>query len=582
MSNTKRLWTVFCRLRQNHSSISCSVLFSLFVFSLLLTRPWPTPVHLQGELGSAIDIKFERINGTEFVKQYTFSSELFERRFHSLKPLEMKAISGDLSVKLNGIQYDLKNDVILKLPVWTSVRFKLKPLISMLLTSLVGGLLFYFVISNMGRLRDKKSFIVIPLLLIFIYGSSNPGIFWFDTYVNLDTAAVYGLSEFTGLLFCGILMSLYQLFPELGLVHWLNFFIVAFSLISIYLDTKSKKQIFLFGIGLSLILFYPANTNFNISSNRDVAAMWVLGVFLLQLLKHRFDSNRLQSRASFWFLLILSCALRLEFIYVVILLSPLLLLKKKFKLFSGTVLIVGSLLLINHGIISPGDRNAYQSTAFINPLSYILKTKYSDKLPDEIDKRLGNYFKNSHLLDHYSEFEINPFHYGGVNPTATSEDYRQFRSATFEIISENIGLFIENRFKFIQSMFGFSHLKPYIGFLNEPASNPYLQVIMIRLGFDPDKKFSENRFINLYGLDLSFSSPWYMSYFLAVILLFTGVLYKNKSFYAILTILFIRTVIVILTAPAPMYKYNFVIWVVACFSLVYIQQHKQADAALKT
>ncbi len=582
MSNTKRLWTAFCRLRQSHSFILYSILFSLFVFCLLLTRPWFTPVVIQGEHNGNIEIKFERTDGTEFVKKYTFASNPPELRFHSLRPLEIKGLSESISIKINAVEYILKNDMTLKVTEWPSVRFKLRPLLFIHLLSIVAGFLFYFILSSMSLLKGNKTAFIILFFLVLFYGISSPGIFWFDTYVNLDTAATYGLSEFTGVVYSGLLMGLYQVFPSFALIHWLNFFIVAFCILSIYLDTKSKKEKLFFALGLVVILIYPANTNFNISSNRDVAAMWVLGLFLLQLLKHRFDSNQLQTRASFWFLLTLSCGLRLEFIYVVILLIPLMLLKKKFKLFSGTVLIVGSLLLINHVIISPGDRNAYQSTAFINPLSYILKKKYPDKLPDEVDKRLGSYFKNSHLVDHYSEFEINPFHYGGVNSSASPEDYRQFRSSALTLIYENMGLFIENRLKFIRSMFGFSYLKPSIGYLNEYEQNPYLLLIMERLGFQPEKKFSNNPFIKFYGLDLVKYSEWFMSYFLAVLLLLIGLFSRNKSFFLVLTILLLRTAIVVLTAPAPMYKYNFVIWVVACFSLVYIQQHKQANAALKT
>lgn len=565
----------FKRLATNlrpHSVIVSSVMFGLVIFIFALTRPWPEECVVQAEAQDHLQIKFARLDGSEIVGNYLFTKDTPQRTFFSLRPLKFTALSESAKFRVGEVEYRLNKNQSAIVANWKSLRFHRYQLFSMGMFSVLSSFLLYFILRSVTHLRNWVSVVLIVLTLTSVYGFTAPGIFLFDTYSYLNWAVSYTSTEFGGVLYGLLLTTLYQLMPSTSIVHLINYVAVLYVTLCVFRDVDSPRKKVFFWIGFLIVIFYPANFNFNISSNRDVIAMWVLGYFLLYLVKHRADLSRMKGSASFWFLLVTSCALRSEFAYVVILFSPLLLFQKEYKFFFGYLAVVCCLSIVKNLTIPEYDRNAYQSTALINPLSYILVTKYPEGIPRIVDEQLGKYFKNNFLIKHYGEYEIDPYHAGGVNFAASADDYSQFRHTALRMIFENFHLFIENRIKFFTAMFGFSYQKPTIGMLVEAKNKPYLGEILSRLGGIDELALGSNTLLRFFGRDLITYPTYVMNYSIAFFLLFLAFFSFDKSFYLALGLLLTRTAVVVLTAPAPMYKYNFVIWVFACFSFIYIQR----------
>ena len=574
MRNVKTFFLECLRFLLTRRGSAACVVF-VFSFLFILSRPWSQELHLVLEPGSHLRIKYERADGTELVKESVAGTIVAEHRHASLRPVEITALNGPASFTLNGSSYVLGADEVRVIDEWRSERFRFKPLASMLLTSGVLSILCFLLVTAGKAITEKISALVLIAVLGVFYGLTAPGVLVFDYYVNLETAANFQFSNFTGYFYSGILMSLYQFYPSLSLIHGLNFFVVAGCLLALLADVRSPRQLFIFWVGVALLLFYPGNTNFMMSSNRDVSAMLILGVFFLKLLKHDDEGGVYVRTPAFWFLFTLACALRQEVLYVALIVLPIILFAKRFRLFLGVCVVVLALTSLNNFIFSKMERNIYQSTALINPLSSILHDLYGKDLPTEVDQRLGAFFKNSYLLEHFSPYEIDPYHRGGVNHSAKEIDYDQFRSATLGIILENPKLFLENRWGFVKSMFGLADPKPILGYLEDFHVSRYHSDIVEKLGLDTQTKLRDNSYIEFYGRQLIRQSHWNFSYVIAFILLVIPLCLRHRAFYAVLLVVFLRTLIVVLTSPAPMYKYNFVIWVFACFSLVYVWKPKR-------
>ena len=310
MFKFEKKWSIAFAWSKGSRSLRLSVIVATLLFGFLLTRPWAKSMEIQAKVGDVIVVKFERPNGINFVKKYTFGTGQESVSFSSLKPIEIKLLSETTTIKINETSYYLIKNSTLRFSSWESLRFGPKQLLSMLFFSAIFGCLFYFSCLKFPLRKDWMSIAAIVSLVVSYYSLTFPGIFWFDSYANLESAASYNLSSFTGVAYGLLMMSLYQLCPSLPAVHALNCFALTYISLCLFLDTNSKLQKVAFWIGLILLLCYPANANFNISNTRDVTAMWVTGLFILQIVKHSACAEVLEKRPSFWFLLVLSCALR--------------------------------------------------------------------------------------------------------------------------------------------------------------------------------------------------------------------------------------------------------------------------------
>jgi hypothetical protein len=226
------------------------------------------------------------------------------------------------------------------------------------------------------------------------------------------------------------------------------------------------------------------------------------------------------------------------------------------------------------------EYDLYQSTVLINPLSNILTAKYAKELPKEVDQQLGPFFRNSYLVTHNNPFDIDPFHYGGLDrEKITHENFLQFRSAALKIIMENPILFIENRLTLARAMLGFN-----------PDRYMYTEdTYYVRLTPDLDKMFNTlptQDYVRwtwvIQGLRkwrdyvTSKQEVYFQSYLIPLLLWPVWILvFRSRIFITLSAVLIARVGLVFLTAPAAYYKYQLPLWIFLPFVLIYLVAEKR-------
>lgn len=226
--------------------------------------------------------------------------------------------------------------------------------------------------------------------------------------------------------------------------------------------------------------------------------------------------------------------------------------------------------------------NNYEATTLINPTSYILKRLYPNGLPEDVDKDLGKYFKNEYLLIYQNDLEIDPYHNGGVNWSSTPDQYFQFRSQCLKIILSNPLLFIENRLNMTATTFNINNRWNFLGSIQNNDTDDFHQ--RVRVLSNITTRIRNNSAL-VYFQNIV-DSKYSKSFILPTILLFTALLLTSSSgwFYKIFSILLLRTLIVILTAPASYTKYHYIIWLFAifCFPCVIWELKTKPPSSLRT
>ena len=239
-------------------------------------------------------------------------------------------------------------------------------------------------------------------------------------------------------------------------------------------------------------------------------------------------------------------------------------------------------LLTNIISVHPMEAANYHATLIVNPLSYILKNKYPQGLPEQVNRDLGTYFKNEYLVRYQEDYEILPYHKGGVNYLASQKDYNQFRSAAIMIILSNPWLFLKNRINMAGYIFGFNTNWSFIysdEYSFSPArSSEYIEDVKSELSVPKYSRPAWGSNMTSYSGRLIRQHPIVFASYIIPLLLILGLFLTRYAsrFYALLClILGARIILVCLIAPAGYFKYQYPLWLFAPFSLFLLVAEKR-------
>jgi hypothetical protein len=581
------------RLKSSYSRTSkiiLSILLSSLCWWLFYQRPWNPKLvlNLKNFIGHEVKFKLEKPDGTIETLNLKPAPQSFEFSFLAIKPLWIQIIdsgseilkyqSGDKSFELQLIPSGTN------FPPVDSQRFNQPILEAISLMSFLIFLIIWLILENFPReisLEWRKYFLMFFIhasLLIFLFWLTFPGLMNWDSFQYFKTANQYEFSPFSGEFYISIVMVLYQFLPEIWILSLINAIAIFLSLTLISsISIKYKLERF-YVLSLLLFFLYPANSLISFSSVRDISSFWFLiaTLFYLFFMILNHDSS-FKSSLLLFFLVLISCLGRQE--SVLILIPGLLMiglkihrqfLKNAIFICVGVMVVQGSLKYVDPPQM---DKYNYQTTLLISPLSFIIKEKYPEGLPDELDKKLGKYFKNNYLLNYQSDFDIVPFHQGGVNSSAMKEDFLQFRATSLELIFKNPWSWIKNRITISNFMLGFTGLylvsddyfeysKNYPVFFNQMKQQLHAN----------NHKRSEiaHQFV---AIILKFVNKYHIifgSYLIPLVTIF-GLAVSNPTcrLYALFVFLLIfRTLITCAVSPAGYYKYLLPLWLFAPFSII--------------
>jgi hypothetical protein len=581
------------RLKSSYSRTSkiiLSILLSSLCWWLFYQRPWNPKLvlNLKNFIGHEVEFKLEKPDGSIETINLKPAPQSFEFSFLAIKPLWIQIIdSGNAILKYQTADKSFELQLSssgTNFPPVESQRFNQPILEAISLLSFLIFLIIWLILENFPRkisLDWRKYFFMFFIhasLLSFLFWLTFPGFMNWDSFQYFKTANQYEFSPFTGEFYISIVMVLYQFLPKIWILSLINAIAIFLSLTLISsISIKYKLEKFYF---LSLLFFflYPANSLISFFSVRDISSFWFLisTFFYLFLMILNHDSS-FKSSLLLFFLVLISSLGRQE--SVLILIPGLLMiglkihrqfLKNAILICVGVMVVQGSLKYVDPPLM---DQYNYQTTLIISPLSFIIKDKYPKGIPDELDKKLGKYFKNEYLLNYQSDFDIVPFHQNGVNSSATEQDFLKFRSTSLQLIFQNPWAWVKNRFKITCFMLGFTGLyllnddyfeywRNYPLFYKETkqqllANNHKRSNIAHHFAF---KLF---RFVNKYHIV-------FCSYLIPLLIIF-GLAVSNPAcrLYALFVFLLIlRTLITCAVSPAGYYKYLLPLWLFAPFSII--------------
>lgn len=545
----------------NKKTFALVYVFFLVVFSFL---PWEKPSTILSSGEGKVQLVLERSNGDQFERTIDLPDGPSLLKLSNQKVISFKKSDDHfLYVYSENISY-------LGSP---------KIIFSVLFSALVLTILIFYLIGLILRSEKLYPLFIHGAVLSIAFLGLFPGLFNYDSYAMLRDISNFETSEFHGLFFQSIIMSLFQLNPYPWTLTTLNIVCILGFLFHLSIIASELKVEKYYWICCFIFYLYPPNIVLTFMASRDPVSYWLFFVvtleFYLSLAKQDFTKRRaIQLSLAFG----LSCLFRPETVFVLI---PYLIMiasifyRYHWKWFAYLTLFPMITLLskpifnqtpIGHHKVSIA---AYETTLLINPLSYILKNKY-EELPPEINTKLGPFFKNENLIKYQVNNDIKPFHEGGVNFNR-ADAYPQFRSEALKIIFENPLLFIENRLKLAQTMLNFGGDNNYIGGGNEYLSEiPFFASSRTLFSFDEYKEFPFLRRLMVSFIELKESHPQfiYKSYLIPFLLLVASLLLApRRSAYSKLLILYLmRTALVILTAPGGYFKYNYALWLFCLFA----------------
>jgi hypothetical protein len=474
--------------------------------------------------------------------------------------------------------YEFQNE--LSLPhTGSSFRNQSHILTAIIITSLLIFFILYFFSHGWHKLlwwiRDGQWWLILLLHLailgIFFY-LLFPGIINFDSFVNNKSAAEYGRSAFVGYFYSSILMVLYQLVPHVWVSMVLNLTIILWILMLLYQASRRLNTTRWYLLGCLLFYAYPANNLLTFTAGRDTSSFWIMLLFLTTFYEQALAGEwSFNAKLKLSVLLIVSCLLRQENLYFLPAAGIIYAWMSDKRLLpwalGNLLLVVGLHNVINHNPHQI-DFERYKTTLLVNPLGYILKAEYPDGLPDEVNERLGNYFKNETLITKHVNWEIVPFHENGVRPNSSREDYLKFRNAALMIFMENPQLFIANRYVMALHMFG---IHPGFTFVTSDQyfqESPFHFTSRRELAYPEYTRPARGESILAATFKLIHQSHpliW-RSYWIPFAILLWLLWRSPRSIFAgICGILIFRTAIIILTSPAGYFKYNYPLWLAAMF-----------------
>ncbi|MFP5491595.1 MAG: hypothetical protein ACLGG0_08845 [Bacteriovoracia bacterium] len=528
-------------------------------------------------------------DGTEFDRKYTpvRDGEVLEVIGGRIKTIQATH-SESRTIKLSSegeadTTIEMINGLV-KFPEAKSARNSIKILGSIAFVSFIVGLLFYLVCSYLasGEIQIlARTFLGFsPILITFsvIAFALSPGLFGNDAFYNFQSATRYEFSSFVGTLYSSVSIVLYQLVPRFWIMSMAHIFVVIACLFGFYTYCERRERRVLFYISVSLFLIYPGNLGQIFYVGRDTAASWIfcLTLFRLCILQEE-KSKSFNSFLLLGLLLAVAIMLRQETGFILVpcflavsFFSQQSSFKKNLVLLSIVLAVVLSIGLISRP--SSSHLAKYKATLLINPLSYILKKKYGDSLPSEVSANLGSFFKNEYLVRYQSDFDIDPFHKGGVNQSFKIEQFEKFMNQAFLIFWENKGYFLENRLKVGSKMLGFTNDKPSFDDRYFDTIGHAFQKIKLRYSM-PDAPRSKSGWLllawykdSLLRLTTFIGQSYLIPIFTICIYIFFS--RKARALRIVSAFLLARTLLVCAIAPAAYYRYQFPLWIFSLFGLV--------------
>ena len=559
-------------------------LFSWWNFSQL---PWYPPIELNVRplIGHSLLLKIEKSNGDIIFRGYEPSEIKPSIRIMASKLLEITVtppILSEISFKASNLEQKLIiHEGITSFPLQASVNhssvvFEAYTIIAILIFLISWMILEFLSWAPSQRWNQYAVFFVLHISLVtLLFWGTYPGLIGWDTFENFSAAFSYYPSAFVGDFYLSLLMVLLQYFPESWLISFLNSFVIFCCLTALSTMAIRLKTIKYYLIGLTLFFLYPINAIISMFAVRDITSFWFFNTTLLCFYYSYVTENRsFKSFLTIATCTIVTCLTRPEAFLVLL---PGMVITSYFfhKTFFRSALLIVALTFCAQfmtNIIQPHSMeiNNYQTTLLINPLSSILKEKYPTSIPKEVSDELGPYFKSDYLINYQVDYEIDPYHKGGVNFEASEKDYLQFRNAAIKIILSHPWLFLKNRIKLASYLLGFNNQWSYAfedsfyknwarfadvkaHFTTRPDARPkWGNQIMV----DFDKRIRQN--------------PLIFSSYLLPLLVLVGMLFVRpfSGFYVSLCIIIgARTLMVCLTAPAGYFKYLYPLWLFAPFVL---------------
>lgn len=580
-----------------------SLLVGFLFFILLLTRPWYTPTIVnftQVPEGAVVTVVLEDSWGREVRKTHDPSIQGKRFEFNSARVVGFESDwLGELGVSLQWhltvVPYSFVKQISIDDPVpqrrWTLVTAAAISLFCSIIVILLFLLLCEWELAKAWSRKSKLGFGVVAISMCVMGAVLTPGLFGWDIVSNYVSAARFENSSFTGRFYSYLFIAGYQLLPALWLVTAANIFITLLSLFHIFSFAQRKNLEKFFYVMLALFILYPANLYMTYFPSRDLAAFWCFVMTLFKMYEIWLEKEE-KWLPHAWLVFFATCAIclrqeALPLIGILLLYNIFQQQKHRRWLYSMTLVIPVMCWLPlsfsnrNHSL----EYDFYEVTIFVNPLSSILSAKYSKELPPEVDQRLGPFFNNKYFLTHHNPFDIDPFHYGGLDrEKATKEGFRQFRSAALGIILENPILFLQNRLVMAQAMLGFN-------------STRYMHIedtYFIRPTLDLDKMFHSlpiqkyerwswaDRGLKAWrGFVTSKQEIYFQSYLIPILLWIIWLLFFRGRFFIIVSlVLLARTGLVLLSAPAAYYKYQLPLWMFVPFVLIYLLAEKRQATLL--
>lgn len=440
------------------------------------------------------------------------------------------------------------------------------------------------------RFKKKSLMLGVHVLTMgCLLWTNLPGFLGWDSFEYFSAAGYYSASTFIGDIHISVLMLLFQIFPEMWLMSALNAMVIVFCL-TIISNIAIELGTFRFYIlGLLIFSLYPVNAVLSLYAVRDISCFWILVTTLLLY----YYSYLVNDKSFGTFLMIgtgtvLTCLMRQESLFIFlpgIILISFFMYKAYFKktLIMGAAVLLSSYLI---SIINPPQMDffTYQTTLIVNPLSYILKAKYPNGLPEEVNQELGKYFKNDYLITYQQNNEIMPFHKGGINPGTTEVDFRQFRKTAVKIILNNPVLFLENRLIMVNYLLGLDPSWNYVfsdDFYHIRKDRPYFfDEVMQKLSIDQNDysrpELTKKSFKYLSSLLYDYRIVL-TSYIIPIVMLFSFLFLRPFSFFyaSLLALIGSRTILVWLSAPAGYFKYFYPLWIFAPFVLCLLMAERK-------
>lgn len=539
-----------------------AILYLVFVLILSLL-PWHSPQLLEWKSNQGtLNITLEKSNGESISRTIDLSRITSPIKIFGQK---IEAVSSSQEIHVSPAGYP-------------SDRIRIYVGILVTAAFFLGGFVYFRMLVRRSRRSGNayKDVAFYFLNLIFfgaILNAYSPGFLNFDSLFYYQTASSYQFSDFIGFYFNSFMVGLFQLFPYPWILPVLNVILISAFLTHLFIISRELKSTKFFFLACFLFYLYPANDFMVITASRDILSHWVMFMFLVELyLMFSFKQTSQPKLTGMAFSAALLSVLRPETVYV--LLPYLVFLTWKdsrihLKWAGLTILLCLSLILLEEATYLLTKRQDiwkahYKTTLLVNPLSYVLKKKYTEELPPEVSQELGTFFKNDYLVKYQDNHDIPAFHKGGINPSATIQEYTQFRNASIGIFLTNPLLYLENRFKISTAMFGLSNKT---SFVSNEYPLPSQERKKIQLGFnDYSQSQLANKIFNTFNLYRPMITK---SYVIPFLVLFISFFYSARGgwYRKILYFLIARTLLVIAITPGGYFKYNYSLWLFPIFML---------------